>query len=143
MVDWLLALLKGVSNLFDDFATYRTSTLYQVSLDGTTFQMERKLNDRFDPIGSAIVITDPNVALDELSIYLDSEVQPDTYFYLDAEIPPGTDVNLYTDSELANDIDFVVTLPNGFMGNLTEVNACVDALKIAPMRYQTVISGTL
>lgn len=61
--DWLRALLAGVRSLHLRFRTYVDDARYEQQLDGTVWQLERVLNDRFDKVQRRIRVEDSNRTL--------------------------------------------------------------------------------
>jgi hypothetical protein len=111
---WLKALLSPVKSKYADFLVYREAQLYESYLTGQTIQLQRILNDKYDPDLRRIIIIH---SLDnDIVLFLDEENQPDEdlVFYMDSEGQADT-LSLYLDEEAGGvlPVDFRVLVPAG------------------------------
>lgn len=58
MVAFLLALIEPLKELYQEFLLFRLDQLYEAEINGQVINLERVLNDIFDPVERRIYISD-------------------------------------------------------------------------------------
>lgn len=109
---WLKTLLTPLKTDYADFLAYRSTQLYECYITGQTIQLQRILNDKYDPDLRRIIIIH---SLDnDVNLFLDAENQPDEdlILYVDSEGESDT-LLLYLDNEAGGvlPVDFRVLVP--------------------------------
>lgn len=136
--DWLRSLLKGVEYVLNKLNQLREKSLYEISITAQVIMIERVLNDRFDPSLRRIYITDSLDGIDYVNLYLEAEQQAAPALYLDTEIPPGAALPLYTDTEYAANMQFIVWVPavaTNIVAQEVRVAATVNNYKFGGTQY--------
>jgi hypothetical protein len=135
VVSLLYALLKPFQDLYTSFSIQQGIWRKEGSLNGTAFQLERALNDAFDPDIRAIQVKDPNTLLVGYPMWLIVEGQPSQPVWPLSEIPPGTSVPIYEVEDYANQVDFIVEYPPTGPYPNVGWTAIVERYKLASRRY--------
>lgn len=105
---WLKALTKPLVNLFGLFRSFRNDNLYFLSIGFHVVDLERLLNDKFDPGFRRIRVTDAPLSYEPIDIFRADENKPE-FVYRDSENKPKP---LFLDDEtMFGGIDFVIQVP--------------------------------
>ena len=154
-LSWLYALVKPLTNLYNDFAEFSTEVLYELRITCQVIYLEKLLNDKFNngmvayafdnssgaysPVYGAIYIVDSSDIHEVRYLWLEVEERPAIYLYQEAEV--ASPRYFYTQAEYEADTDFAVMIPTS-VGDVNDVEfkASVDAwivkYKLAGKRYK-------
>jgi len=133
------ALSKGLKNLYDDFYAYKDLALYQVSHNGSIIQLEKVLNDYFDPDQRRIYIENVQ-RVQDLRVYtLAAEKQINVSTTPVKGIRTGNDFN-------QNIADFNVYIPsdlqpidsNALSQFIIQIKTQIDFYKLYAKKYELI-----
>jgi hypothetical protein len=133
-IDWLISLLKGVQNLYNDFLTFQSATLLQLSYNSQKLLFEKAINDDCDPVLNRIYINNSADDLEASYCYFLSENQDDAYSY---NLSEGAFIGRYMYSifEYFTPYDFIVFVPLALVNLQAKIRAIVEFYKLAGKRY--------
>ncbi|MES2730033.1 MAG: hypothetical protein V4621_08085 [Pseudomonadota bacterium] len=133
-----MALLSAMTSplvaVYMDFLTYYDQTRRELSYNGQTMQLERALNDRFDPALARIYIIGNDTVLEGSYDNFVEELQPAQYMGFISEAPPYA--YDYDFSEILNQVGFTVKVPVGLRSKEFAINARIKQLKLAMIKHQ-------
>jgi hypothetical protein len=160
MNDWLNALLKPLSELYQTFIAFKNETLYELSITGQVISLEQLLNDKFNGglnawnwnstdgtyvpnTPNAIYIIDFPNALPVTYVWNNAEARPPLYLYnaSEAHTPP---LYLYNMGEFDDEADFLINVPTALADVTTDLlfvakmKAWVNKYRQAGTRYSIV-----
>lgn len=131
MLAWLKVCLTGVKNLYNDFLTFRTEKLKDVSYNSQTIMMVKFLNDQYPDALGNIYIENISSTAQTWVLYTEAEQVP-YVLYSQAE---GLSQPLITFNELIP-FDFFVWVPTTLNFDPDEMRVRVDKYKLASKRFQ-------
>lgn len=79
-IKWILALIKPFKMIYSEFNSVMLEYIYKVRFTGQICYLETILNERFDPTGNGIYITNGN-SNQQRYLYYRSESKPPDYIY--------------------------------------------------------------
>jgi len=136
-LDWLMALIKPVRQLYWFFKSYMADTNYHLTFTGQVASLEQLLNDKFPQAQGQIAITDYLPAVSNGFVYYRSEGQSNGFVYYRSEGQGNGFV--YYRSELQGSYDFVIWVPQAWLPLTPAIEAAisawVDRYRIAGVRY--------
>ncbi len=158
---WLETLLKTLGVTIEAVNDFRDDRLRELDYNGQTIQLERVLNDVFDPVLRRIYIRH-NIAFKQVLWYYE-EGQDPYYLYYEGEVSNGTagtsgylieQLYLFNEGEEPGqiigggdgtngtsgevEIDFEVVCPLGFENLEAQIRGFVDKYRNASRRYDVV-----
>ena len=134
-IDWLASLLKGLKSVYDQFISFRTETLTDLSYNAQTLIFQKALNDKCDNSLRRIYIDNLFDNKKQVSSFLRIEDKP-LPTYTRAEAVP---VTTYTRPEFETDFDFVIYVPNELSLKQSQVTALGNFYKIASTRFKIIL----
>ena len=134
-INWLWALLAPLRRLGNQLIAFREAIREEISRNGQEINLEKILNDRFDPLLRRIYIEDEQVTTPE-TVWLINENQVDPTLWLISEIPPGVTLPLKTIEEHGQLGGFIVWLPTGLVFDLAAMEAILNKYKLAGLHYK-------
>lgn len=130
---YLEALTAPVAELHGRLLSYIEQTRRELSYNGQTMNLERALNDRFDPALRRIYITDNDVELEQSYDNFVAEAQPWQYMTFAREAPPW--LYDYLARELLGQVGFIVHVPVNLRPQEVAIHARVKQLKLALIKH--------
>lgn len=133
---WRLKLIKSLLQptklLYDDFISYRETTLYYMSFTGQVISLEHLLNDQYDNTDRDIYIVD---TADIVYVYFWNvlENRPNHYLYNKSESKPP--LYLKNRDEYISYVHFIIMIPSDVVFNEDSLRALVNRYKIAGKKY--------
>jgi len=136
LVQYIVALLRGIAALHRDFIYFRAVTLYEAEINGQVIKLERILNDMFDEEARRIYITDGDVYVAPV-FYEEYKNNPVVF-------PEEGDsaVPIFYSIEAADDVvsfNFYVHIPEEVYVENLRIKAIVNRYKVMGRTYQLVI----
>src|SRR5579872_6770183 len=133
-LSWYETLLSGIDYSQDKFNSYKDLVLKELSYNGTTLQMERMLNDYFDPSSRRITITESATTTNYL--FLESEGQAPKYLFTESETG-ATKTYFFNEGENISTgaFDFIVNAPLSVTGSTDQMKAQILKYKLAGVTY--------
>lgn len=133
-LEWLDSVLNGVIVLYNDFQTFKSSTLTELSYNSQKLLFEKALNDNFDATEKRIYIDNSADDLEDSFCYAISEGEEDAYCYKLTE-EPFSGRYTYRIFEYVNPLDFTVFVPLALTSLTENIKALVNFYKLAGKRY--------
>ena len=133
-LEWLASIIKGVKNIYDDFTTFKTETLRQLSLNSQKLLFEKAINDDVDSTLKRIYIDNSADDLEDSYFYQLSEGQDDAFCYKLTE-EPFSGRYMYSIREYLSPYDFTVFVPTALINEVEKIKAIVNFYKLAGKRY--------
>lgn len=130
------ALTQPAAELYATWLRYTIQTRHELSYNGQTLQLERALNDKFDPTLRRIQII--NTQTYAVPVYLNfiREQEAETYVYSAAEGLPG--LYLLTYAEQIGQVGFTVRVPAVLRPQELALRTRINQLKIALVKYRII-----
>ncbi len=135
MQEWLNSLFAPLVTINTFFNSARNNVLYKLQFTGQVNYLERVLNDRFDPIGLGIFISNANQP-DREYIFNTVELREDTFLFNTAEA--GADTYFYQQQEFDDAIDFTINIPVAVPFNTPDLDVIVNRYRKAGTQYNVV-----
>jgi hypothetical protein len=129
------ALLAPAAELYGTFLSYTIQTRHELSYNGQTMQLERALNDRFDPALRRIQIINTQTYAQPVYLNFEREQQAETYVFTEAE---GQPLYLSTYAEQVGQVGFTVRVPAVLRAQELALRTRINQLKIALVKYRII-----
>lgn len=129
-IDYMQAMIKGISDTYDQFVVFREQTLKDLNFTSQNISLSKILNLTFDPSLQRIFIENNTDFLPDNFVSFENEALPPIFTHFENE---GADP-LYTffQDEYDNlDVDFFVHVPADQSLDLNEVRALVNKYRFA------------
>jgi len=143
LLAWIGVVFQELDTMYGSFQNRRCEKLFLMSADGTTLKLERLLNMLFDNSTRGIYIQNFAQQLETFSIFRDGEDTGniDNYIYTegeDASVYGGEQPYVFRESEVSENVDFIVFIPNRIAPsiNLPSVQVILDKYKFAGTVYE-------
>ena len=134
LVAWLTSLTRPADDLYQQFLTYRGSTLQELAYNGQTALLEKALNDKLDNDLRRIVLRNSTVYLDLLYLNFKRELQPVVYASGKQE---GAPLYPHRASDFLSQVGFTVYAP-GLNARDYQLNILLQRFKIALVNYRII-----
>lgn len=132
MLSWIRVVISPVTYVYNNLLRFRQRKQYELSITPQVFSLEKMLNDKYDPVGRHIYITDPEEK-DPVYLFTDDE-QKDEYVFADSE---DQYLYLFVDSETTAYLDdFIVLVPYDLVYNYNEMRSLINNYKLASKQYK-------
>lgn len=132
VIEYLNAAFKPLIQLHETFDDFYAQIKYELEFNGQVCNLERLMNETFDPINNGIYITDA-VFIEQVFIFNDAENNEETYLFNNSE--GGAPTYLFNQSEI-NPYDFIVNVPSTVAFNEVEMKYLLNKYKHAAKRYK-------
>lgn len=133
-LSWYETLLSPLDYSQQQFNDYKDLVLKELSYNGTTLQMERMLNDYFDPTSRRITITESATTTNYL--FTEAEGQPPSYLFTETETgATKTYWSLEGENIGISAFDFYVNAPSSLSSMVDQINAQILKYKLAGVTY--------
>lgn len=132
VVDFLKAAFKPLIELHNDFDAFYAQIKYDLEFNGQVINLERLLNEQFDPIDNGIYITD-GIYIEQVFIFNNAENNEETYLFNNSE--SETPTYLFNQSEI-NPYDFIVNVPSTVVFDENLMRYYLNKYKHAAKRYK-------
>lgn len=136
MSQLLSVILRPIELMYIDFLRLRQQNLIRINYTYQKFSLQRRLNERFDPMLKRIKIVNA-VQYEGVYLYTEAESGPmmTKHQWLHDNNNP---IYLRTEAELTSEYDFIVQIPNSNI-NQIQLAAEVDYYKLIGKNYKIVI----
>lgn len=131
-IDLLSVLLFGIKTVFNDFTSFRTATLKEMSYNSQTIILEKALNDIHDNSLRRIFIDNTFDNKVQVRIFQRSEDNP-LFVFQRSENKP---VTLFNRSEFDVDFDFVVFVAVALSDIQDQIASTTSFYKISSTRFK-------
>lgn len=132
VIDYMKAAFKPLIQLHEQFDEFYDQIKYDLEFNGQVCNLERLLNEQFDPIDNGIYISDA-VFIEQTFIFNDAENNEETYLFNNSE--GGAPTYLFNQSEI-NPYDFIVNVPGTVSFNEDLMKFYLNKYKHAAKRYK-------
>jgi hypothetical protein len=133
-VEWLESALKGIRIVYDDFTTFKTTTLTTLSYNSQRLLFEKAINDQVDETLQRVYIDNSADDIEESFCYQIAEAQEDAFCYQLAE-EPFSGRYTYQLIEYITPLDFTVYVPNVLINSTQTIIGIINFYKLAGKRY--------
>lgn len=131
---WIKSLLKPVDYLKSQLLIFKNQTDIELSYTNQTINIERMLNDKFDPAERRIKVQ--HKANNNEYYFLSSEGQVYDHYYLISEgIQPQFYFRLGENTTLIDTYDFIVLIPSSLNDEIPQITANVNKIKLASKKF--------
>lgn len=131
---WLKALLAPVDYIKNQLLIFKNKTDIELSYTSQTINIERMLNDLFDPSDRRIIIK--HKENNNQYYFFENEAQVYDYYYL---IEEGEEIKYYykmdENTTLIDIYDFIVVIPSSLNDKIAQIRANVNRLKLASKTF--------
>lgn len=136
IVRYLLALFAPIKEAYNDFLLFRYQQLYEAEINGQTINLERVLNDIFDPIDRRIYITDGDYY--EPPVFYEEWENKPVIFYDEGDTRNPV---FWSTDDLNNrvSVNFYVHVPTGIFFESTRMRALVNKYKAFGRTFEIII----
>lgn len=134
-LSFLYALQQPIKALNDLFVSFRLNTNYKLQFTAQIIYLEHYLNDKFDPSGRGIFIT--NIEENDFTfIYNKIEQKPETYYYNKSEAEPPK--YLYNYAEILLGDNYIVNVPVAVSFDILVMKSLIDFYNNAGKQYSII-----
>lgn len=133
--NFLYVLISPIEKMYIDFLKVRKTNIDKLIHNYQICSIRKRLNDVFDKTERRIKIYSSQTFS---GLYLYTEAEDDLIHSKTKYLSESHPIYLRTESELYQEFDFVVEIPNTGI-NQIELKAEIDFLKLESKRYQIVI----
>lgn len=130
---FLNSILEPFSQLFELFYSFYETNRYELSITSSVIDLERVLNDKFDPENREIYISDSSVQLNQVIIFNEIEQNEETIIFNQSE--GESDTILFNESEFVTSPNFIINIPSSLVFNENQLNQLMSIYKTAGKNY--------
>lgn len=125
-IKYLQALVEPIRYLYQQFLDFRLSMIYENQINGQVINLERVLNDTFDPIERRIYITDGDYF--EPPVFYEEWKNKPVIFYAEGDSRNPIYYSVDNADNVVS-VNFYVHVPNAVFTEKTRIRALVNKYK--------------